>query len=1243
MDSEIKKITLEIEEKAAQNVGGIDSLINSLSKLNNSVSSSSGKLKSLSGSFDTLNKSITSVNKLNFTGLQTSLNSLTNSINKLNNASFGNSIGDQLKSVSSGVNSVKNSFTKLEQIAPTLNKMDISGFTSNLRELGKLSSYAKSFTELKQGAQDFNKALTSMNKASEKLPDIIAKINELDLTKFTQQVEELSKSLAEFSKAISTTETSVSGFSKTVNTLPTVVNKTSKAVVNANNKIGTKGFFGGANMLANIYMLQQLGRAFAYPIGKANDFIETLNLFDVVMGESGRQAAVFINALETIGVDQEQAMRFQSSFYDIAKSMGMVTNNAYTLSEQFTKLTYDYASLYNMNVEEAFFKLQSAITGELEPIRRLGKDISETRLQQVAWDLGIQQSVRTMDQASKAELRFIAVMQQSGAAMNDMERTINNPANALRVLRAQFVSLAREIGNLFIPMVSAVLPYLIAVVKVLRDIVAAIAGLFGVKLMTIEFSGIDTSVGSAAAGADDLADSTGTASDNLGSAADNAKKLKSYMLGIDELNVIDPNQGSSGGSGGSGGGAGGGIGGGSGLGLDLSDFGYAKVLDDVKSKADAIYEAFARWKPLLIALAALMAVVFAINKIADFIKYLQMTNANAKLIADTFKKIGQLSFFQTLSNAMKTVMNSAKLLGASILANVLPSLKSFGESALSVSKSALSSLVAAINKVGMAMLGVSTTSTATFVAGMATIIAVAAAVAATVALIAYGMKNDFDAEDYKNLFDDIATKIGEFISEVASKAGELFKAIGEVLAEVVPAIIAALPSLTVGFTAFLTQSLPEILQAVLNILGPIGQAIAEFLPELLTTIAALIGGIILFIAEHAAEIIDGIRRTFGPIANSILEALPQILSSLAKIIANVVSGIIKALPDILVALGKIAVGVLGWIGELIIDIMKALPELIPKVIDWIAGIFAELLPQLGILLLDLIKWLGDLIIEIMKKLPELIPKLITWIGEIFGNIAESLGLLLSDIIEWVGELIVDIIEKLPELIPKMIKWIGTIFGSISSSLGNLLKKVIGWVGELIIKIMKELPKLITKVIQWIGEIPGKLLDAIVELGSKLMNLIKEKVINPIKNAIKSFFDDPLGSIGSAVGTVVGKITGKTSARTQSITPSVTAFAEGGFIPANSRFVPPENLWTAGEAGREVIGTFRSRPTVMPLENTGFVQAMYQAVYDATRSAYSENEMNIYVQPKVQLDSKDIAQGQESYKYSSGVGLVKKMV
>ena len=245
-----------------------------------------------------------------------------------------------------------------------------------------------------------------------------------------------------------------------------------------------------------------------------------------------------------MGIDPAQWLRNQGIFNTLLTGFGDTAERAQLMSQNLTQLGYDLSSYANIPIEDAMQKLQSGISGELEPLRRLGYDLSQAKLQQTALNLGIKESVANMTQAEKAELRYYAIMTQVTTAQGDMARTLEAPANQLRILQAQLTQAARAIGNIFIPALNAILPYAIAVVQVIREIANALANLAGFKLTEVDYSGVN----SAAVGAGSLAD-------NLDDAAGAAKKLKQYTAGFDELNVFAPNTGS--GSGAGAGGAGG--------------------------------------------------------------------------------------------------------------------------------------------------------------------------------------------------------------------------------------------------------------------------------------------------------------------------------------------------------------------------------------------------------------------------------------------------------------------------------------------------------------------------------------------------------------------------------------------------------------------------------------------------------------------------------------------------------------
>ena len=321
-------------------------------------------------------------------------------------------------------------------------------------------------------------------------------------------------------------------------------------------------------------------------IDQSNQYTENLNLFTASLGEYAGEAQQFAErASEVLGIDPSEFMRNEGTFNSIIEGFGVANDQAYLMSKNLTQLGYDISSFYNTDVETAMQKLQSGISGELEPLRRLGYDLSVARLQQEAYNLGISKSVSNMTQAEKSQLRYYAIMTQVTQVQGDMARTLNAPANQLRVFQAQCTMAARAIGNIFIPILNKVLPYLIAFAKIVRLVASAIAGVFGFKLPKVDYSGMNA--GAKAMG--NLGDKTDGANNSLGKTPKKVnkvtkalKKLKNATIGIDELNIISPDTNSSpsgsGGSGGIGGGGGGGIGGigGGDLGFKLPEYDFLK-------------------------------------------------------------------------------------------------------------------------------------------------------------------------------------------------------------------------------------------------------------------------------------------------------------------------------------------------------------------------------------------------------------------------------------------------------------------------------------------------------------------------------------------------------------------------------------------------------------------------------------------------------------------------------------------
>ena len=408
----------------------------------------------------------------------------------------------------------------------------------------------------------------------------------------------------------------------------------------------------GSKALASALSLRAVTNAIGSWIGTSNDYVENLNLFTVSMGEYAGAAQEYAETVgETMGIDPSTWMRNQGVFMTLATGFGVASDRAATMSKQLTQLGYDISSFFNVSVEDAMQKLQSGIAGELEPLRRLGYDLSQAKLEAVALSLGIDQTFESMTQAEKAQLRYYAIMTQVTTAHGDMARTLDAPANQLRILKAQLEQAARALGNIFIPALNAILPYAIAAVRIIRELANSIASLFGFKITEVDYSGL-SGISSAAE----------NASDALDGASKSAKKLKKTLLGIDELYVLsDPSAGGS---------AGGSVGGGGAFEFDLPTYDFMgeinknvekayKTLKKILTPIKKIVEKLIEYKEIVIMGLGLAAIIKLWAKLKTVWAWFKGLGIVSQFLGDfalikasgatTFKALGQ-SFSQIKNN-----------------------------------------------------------------------------------------------------------------------------------------------------------------------------------------------------------------------------------------------------------------------------------------------------------------------------------------------------------------------------------------------------------------------------------------------------------------------------------------------------------------------------------------------------------------------------------------------------------------
>ena len=544
---EMQGIEFQIVNDSADAEKGLRNLANALGTVKASIGNTGSKLRDTANGIAAIKNALSKMNTGDFESkmsrISTALNNLGSSAAT---ARISSSIGNQLTAISTALNAFPaGSEAKLSSIAAGL-----SGFST----LGRAN-------------------LTSFTNQLSKLKDVMVELDALDIDKFSQQMTDLATAIRPFADEMNKVS---NGFSAFPSRIQRVITSTEQYNNTVNRATGRTNAWRSALKGISLYALfRGASRLLGSAISKSTEYTETLNLFTVSMGQYAEEAYNYAQKVsEVLGIDPAEWMKNQGVFNSIITGFGVAVDKAAYMSKNLTQLAYDLSSFYNISVTDSFQKVQSAIAGELEPLRRLGYDLSIARLEQERLNLGIQTSVQNMTQAEKSQLRYYAMMTQVTQVQGDMARTLQSPANMLRVLKMQLNLVARELGNIFIPILRAVLPPLIAVASAIREVISAIATLFGVEMQTPAWGDSFGQIGSAG---EDFEDS-------MGGAADSAKEIKKYLAGFDELNVLpSQNEGTGGDAGGIGGGGGG---------FDLNLPGYDFLKNAVTDEID-------KWKQKL--------------------------------------------------------------------------------------------------------------------------------------------------------------------------------------------------------------------------------------------------------------------------------------------------------------------------------------------------------------------------------------------------------------------------------------------------------------------------------------------------------------------------------------------------------------------------------------------------------------------------------------------------------------------
>lgn len=441
-----------------------------------------------------------------------------------------------------GIEKLVSTLTQLEQKINT----SISGLSTKSQELktfaneiGNIKIDTSNFSNVKQQFRELSsignlKGLSNLLADLNSIPEVINKLNSNTLKGFKNTIEEVVNILEPL-------QTKLISLKPVLDNLPTSLKNASQQLIQLNkNTKDTSGIDNYTNSLLNLSNklslktilggLTKLGIStitLSDAIRESTSYISNLRLLYSAMGENVDKAREFIdNFSQVLGQDPNKLMEYMSSFYSLAKGFGVASDEAYIMSKNLTQLSYDLSAYWGKSIEETMQAVKSGFSGEIEPMRKLGVALDQATLQQTAYSLGIEKSINSMTRLEKTQLLYYQMMNKTTNAQGTLSKTLLLPAQQLQVLKNEFTQLARSIGNIVIPILSSLIPYIQVIVQWLNIAAQAIANLLGFE---IDVNAWDISTETIVDGIEDIGNSANNTS----------KKLDKMLAKFDELNVID--------------------------------------------------------------------------------------------------------------------------------------------------------------------------------------------------------------------------------------------------------------------------------------------------------------------------------------------------------------------------------------------------------------------------------------------------------------------------------------------------------------------------------------------------------------------------------------------------------------------------------------------------------------------------------------------------------------------------------
>jgi len=923
--------------------------------------------------------------------------------------------------------------------------------------------------------------------------------------------------------------------------------------------------------------------AFKVFLGAAVALVEKINLFQVAMGTTARAANDYADSITNmLGVDPQQFRELNSTFYLMASSLGMVSETATTVSRNFTQLTYDYASLFDMDFETVSGKFRSAMAGQTRAVAALGLDVTLASLKMEALKEGIEGNVATFTKANKIILMHNLIVRNSTKIQGDLARTLSSPANMMRVLSDQFQVAARVIGWMFMPALQAILPVLIYVTQAVAQAGQAFLALFGIKMPS--WNDFTQQVAGAAQGTDDLFGDMTDVTAATKAAADEAKKLKDYTMGIDELNIIKPPTIDT---------AAGAPGGGTIAPFDVYDMiGGAKGLSAITDPIKAMFKN--------------LGVVFA-----PFLKALsEVWDALKPFAKDIWK-----GFVDMWNNVIKPmgvwVINTV---GVLVLERIKAVLEWFN--AHPKASEALGGVLAIL----MAFKGITTVlKILGWLIGIFSKLLGFTALKGILAGI-FGAFSDMDLL-FGGGSGSITTGFGLFVAKIMAftwpawllTAGETIGAIFSAFAVGGPAAGFEILGAAIGPVGWIVLGIVAVIAAGVA-LWKNWDKVSEWAKTLGDTISTtwknLVDGAVITWANITTAITDAWGNLGAAVAGAwaaITDPIVAAWDTLATMVSEVWNMyIVKPIIDAWNTISEQTASVwktisdgLAWVWNIIKAIILIPVALIGTAIilawTWLSTEATRIWTIITTALTDAWTWISVQAVVIWQTVTDPIIAGWNWISAEATRIWTIITGVLTGAWQWIAKQATSIWNGITGFLKGIWNGVVTALTSAWGVIKTKTQEAWNFVYKAVKGPIEAIVRFITPVFATIARVVRNVWNGLTAGLSAAWDAIKGIFKSGVNFLISAINNGPIALLNKVIS--AAKSVDKTDLMKKvNRVATIPYLADGGSVPAGRMFV-------AGDAGPEIVGSYGgNNNTVMPLENSGFVEAMAAAVYSATTAA-----------------------------------------